>query len=85
MDYSRRYYQEHKERLLANGRKYYQEHKQEIIEHNTAYYWKNPEENRAKHRAYYATNRERILEQKAVSRKKPSTIEISKNVSITFD
>lgn len=68
-------------------KKYYQEHREQLIENNKQYYWKNPEENRQKHREYYWKNRERILEQKTQARKNYSkvvTIEITKNVSVTF-
>jgi hypothetical protein len=72
---------------MNRHKQYYQEHKEELIEKNKQYYWKNPEENRQKHREYYARNREKILEQKAQSRKtiKTVTIKISKNVCVTFN
>jgi esterase/lipase len=73
---------------MNRNKQYYQEHKEQLIENNKQYYWKNPEEIRQKHREYYAKNRQKILQHKKIMRNTSSKIgiiEITKNVSITFN
>ena len=64
-EYAQKYYQEHKDEMIAYSRKYAADHPQEVRESNRRNYAKNRtkrlEERREYNKKYYTKNRERIL------------------------
>ena len=61
-EYSRRYYQRHREACLERHRRYMQEHPEQIREYQRAYYARNREKRLAANRAWMEKNRGKRLE-----------------------
>ena len=79
-EYSRKYYQEHREKLLVDHKKwrdnnvkyikdYYQNHKEKIYTYKQEYYDKHKEETQQYQQKYYMENKNKLSEQYKIYRK----------------
>jgi hypothetical protein len=68
-EYRKRYYEKHKEEILAKKREYERQNKEKMIEFRKSYYLKNKETINAKNKEYVKNNRKKVSDRTLARRK----------------
>lgn len=67
-DYMRKYYQEHRDELLAKSKLYYREHREEMNEYGKSWRVANSEKVSKLNKKYYILHKDEILAKQRVNR-----------------